>query len=494
MPIEYVGLAMRTYMVRRRLLWLVTLLVALVLLSGAGMLAVAVVARSAMAEAHAMELASRRAALLSVIVREQYIHEAHTIILRDRSHVGHHDEWVHQLDRELALLRQEAHGGAPPETLDAIRAASGELRRVFADEILTAIDRQDLPEVARAHEKANALVDDMTRHADALAKHFDEQAVAAEREAEDLIRMALAMAVVLGAVAATVAIGLGRRLWRSFAAPLATLEAVARRVERGDRSARVPPLAAAELSMVGIAVNRMLDALSAAELELVATERLAAVGRVAAGVAHEINNPIAVIRGYLKTMQSEVTEPALLEELAILDEEAFACQRIAHDLLVYARSPSVDPTPTEAAGLLRDAASRSGAEATRADGSPPVHVDAEQAILSVDPVRLRQVVVNLIQNARDSAAETPVEVHGAREGDGYRIEVLDRGPGITKEIRERLFEPFFTTRSNGTGLGLAVCFGLVTAHGGSISVEARPGGGSRFIVKLPGSIAGEART
>jgi signal transduction histidine kinase len=445
-----------------------------------------------MAEAHALELASRRAALLSVIVREQYIHEAHTIILRDRSHVGHHDEWVQQLDRELARLRQDADGAGPTGALDAIRAASGELRRVFADEILTAVDRQDWPEVARAHEAANALVDEMTRHADALAKHFDEQAVAAERRAEDLIRIALAMAVVLGALAATVAIALGRRLWRSFAAPLATLESVARKVERGDRSARVPPLAAAELSMVGDAVNRMLDALRAAEVELVAAERLAAVGRVAAGVAHEINNPIAVIRGYVKTMQSEASDPALLDELAILDEEAFACQRIAQDLLVYSRSPSVDPTPTEASALLRDAASRSEAEASRSDGSAPVHVEAEPAVLSVDPVRLRQVVVNLIQNARDSGADAPVEVHGARDGDGYRIEVLDRGPGIAKDVRERLFEPFFTTRSNGTGLGLAVCFGLVTAHGGSISVEARAGGGSRFIVKLPGTIAGEA--
>jgi two-component system NtrC family sensor kinase len=254
----------------------------------------------------------------------------------------------------------------------------------------------------------------------------------------------------------------------------------------------VPPLPAAELAMVGVAVNSMLDALIAAEVELVAAERLAAVGRVAAGVAHEINNPIAVIRGYVKTIQSEVTDPALLGELAILDEEAFACQRIAQDLLVYARSPSVDPTPTEASGLLREAASRSEVETARADGCPMVHVEAERAVLSVDPVRLRQVVVNLIQNARDSAADSPVEVHGARDGDGYRIEVLDRGPGIAKEARERLFEPFFTTRSNGTGLGLAVCFGLVTAHGGSISVEARPGGGSRFIVMLPGSIAGRA--
>jgi signal transduction histidine kinase len=121
-------------------------------------------------------------------------------------------------------------------------------------------------------------------------------------------------------------------------------------------------------------------------------------------------------------------------------------------------------------------------------------LDVEPALLSVDPLRIRQVVVNLVKNAREATlGEEAVEVRGRRRGTDYRIEVLDRGKGLSTEVRERLFEPFFTTRRDGTGLGLAVCYGLVTAHGGTIRAEARGGGGSQFVVDLPDVLVDEER-
>ncbi len=487
--------APRSYRLRSRLLLLVSVLVGLVVATGAGTVLTAVTARGAILAAHGYEVASRRAALLSVIAREQYIHEAHTIIVRDRSHVGHHDEWVKKLRAELEALRADVGAEEEAARLDVIHAASHDLTTLFSESILPAVDRQEWGEVIRAHERANAIVDTMTEHADALAAHFDQRAMQAEAEAERLIRIALAEAVAAGVVAAALAAVAARRLWRSFSAPLSSLDAVARRVTAGDREARVPPIAAAELAVLAEAFNRMLDALSRAEAEVVASERLAAVGRVAAGVAHEINNPIAVIRGYLKTMVQEATGPELREELVILDEEAVACQRIAEDLLVYARTPALAPRPAEASELLREAVERAESPSSRrAAGaeSPAVVVEAEAAMILVDPLRLRQVVVNLVNNAREaSTGADPVEVRGARQGEGYRIEVLDRGGGLSGEARDRLFEPFFSTRRNGTGLGLAVCYGLVAAHGGAIRAEPRPGGGTRFVVDLPGVVIEE---
>lgn len=185
------------------------------------------------------------------------------------------------------------------------------------------------------------------------------------------------------------------------------------------------------------------------------------LGRGAAGVAHEINNPIAIIRGYLKTMRQEAQTPELLEELVILDEEATACQRIAEDLLTYAHSPAMEPRTVQVSELLQDAVERSeGASSSRQrpDAAPAV-------VLSVDPLRIRQIVVNLVKNAREaSLGEEAVEVRGRCHGTDYRIEVLDRGKGLSAEVRERLFEPFFTTRRDGTGLGLAVCYGLVSSR------------------------------
>jgi signal transduction histidine kinase len=150
------------------------------------------------------------------------------------------------------------------------------------------------------------------------------------------------------------------------------------------------------------------------------------------------------------------------------------------------------PQPVDAVDLLHDAADRAEGVPSRrslALGAPAVVVDAEPAMVSVDPHRIRQVIVNLVSNAREATTNAePVLLRGRRDGDGYRIEVLDRGEGLSPDVIDHIFEPFFTTRRDGTGLGLAVCYGLVTAHGGSIRAEARPGGGATFIVDLPASI------
>lgn len=483
-----------TYRLRGRLLRVITVLVALVVVSGAATVFTGLGARRAISASHALEIASRRAALLSVVAREQYIHEAHTIILRDRSHVAHHDVWVHKLATELQDLRPDVDA-AGTQRLAAIEAASRDLETVFADAILPAIDRQDWAEVRRAHAQANDLVDRMTDQADLLAAYFDERATQAEQGAERLIRIAFLLAAALVAVAAVLAVLAARSLWRSFSMPLGALERVAEQVTAGDRRARVEPVAAAELAPVAEAFNRMLDALASAETELVAAERLAAIGRIAGGVAHEINNPIAIIRGYVKTMRRDAESPELRDELSILDDEAAACQRIAEELLMYARSPAMEPARIDAAELLRDAVERSESGPTRnADEGemPAVSVDVEAALIVVDALRIRQVVVNLVANAREATlGGEAILVRGRRRGDDYRIEVLDRGDGLSEEARTHLFEPFFTTRRDGTGLGLAVCYGLVTAHGGTIVAEPRPDGGSRLVVDLPGVIAQE---
>ncbi len=472
----------RSYRLRRGLAAFAAALVALVVVTGAGTVLIAIELRQAIVTARTMEASSRRAALLSVIVREQYIHEAHTIIVRDRSHMAHHDEWVRKLAAELATLRSDVdEQGA--ERLDAIAAASARLLEVFNKAILPAVDRSDWPAVHESHHRANALVDEMTGHADALADYFADRATSAQTRSEVLVRFAFAGSIVVGLVAATVAFALARRLWRSFARPLGALEEVARTVAEGERGARVASLAAAELEVVGRALNRMLDSLAAAEAELVDKERLAALGRVAAGVAHEINNPIAIIRGYVSEMKQDTQAVGLGRELEVIDEEARACERIASDLLLYARRPPIAKEAVPVGDLLGEAAKHGVPAAGLATA-----LEVEAAIIEVDPLRIRQVVVNLIRNAHDAGGAEPVLVRGSRRDEDYRIEVLDRGRGLSAEAHAHLFEPFFTTRRDGSGLGLAVSYGLVAAHGGSIRAEPREGGGTRFVVELPGVV------
>jgi signal transduction histidine kinase len=211
---------------------------------------------------------------------------------------------------------------------------------------------------------------------------------------------------------------------------------------------------------------------------------MAAIGQLAAGVAHEINNPIGVIRGYLRTMIPEAERAELKKELEILDEEAAACQRIADDLVAYARAPEINRSEIDVGALLKATAERF--EASGESKGTRVRVEADFVELWVDPVRFRQVMQNLFRNAVQAAPkDSVVEVYGEATADTYRVRVLDRGNGIPEELRTRIFEPFVSGRINGTGLGLAVCSGILRAHGGQIEAHARDGGGSEFIVALP---------
>ncbi|HEU4407779.1 MAG TPA: ATP-binding protein [Polyangiaceae bacterium] len=433
--------------------------------------------------AHQLEVSARRASAIGRLAREQYIHEAHTVLLRDASHAEHHDAYVATFERELEALRPDVDAEGRAD-LDAIAAESKRLASLYANEMLPAMNEGDTARLRRANHDADHAVDHMTARADRVADTFAHRAMESERAVERMTAWLVFAAVGTGLAATALAAAIARGLWAALVRPLNALRDAAERVAGGDVGARVEPLAAEELAVVGGAINGMLDALARAERQLLAAERFAAIGRVAAGVAHEINNPIGIIRGYVKTIREDTTDPELRKEMDILDEEASACQRIAEDLLTFARAPALSPRETDARALVEDALARTlGAGAA---GGAEVVSSVEAAPLCVDPVRVRQVLTNLVRNALQTGSARKVEIRGRRAGhDRYRFEVLDDGPGVTDEVRERLFEPFFTTRREGAGLGLAVCYGLVVAHGGRIHAENRPAGGLAVTVELP---------
>ena len=475
---------MRSYYLRARLIASLVALVALVLVSASAALGTALACGRAMTSAHRYESAARKAASLGRLAREQYIHEAHTILLGDHSHLDHHDAWVHRFQAEAEAFRADLPEDAA-RRVDEILTSSRELARVFADAIVPAVSRNDHAAVAAAHAQANALVDDMTSHADALADALEQRALAAEHDAEATSGWMRWTAIVSCALALVFAFGVARRIWTGFSQPVNVLLDVSDRVANGDRRARVGKLPAAELDRVGAAFDAMLDALAAQQAALVAAERFAALGRVAAGVAHEINNPIMVIRGYASQLRGLPRAELVRDELAIIDEEAAICQRIADDLLAYTRAPALELEDIDARTLAEDVRAKCRVE-TR--GDQDIRLDVEAAVLRVDPIRLRQVLVNLVRNGLHVDA-AGVEIQGEARGDRYVFRVSDNGPGIAASAREHLFEPFYTTKADGSGLGLSVSFGLVAAHGGSIHAEDRPGGGTTMVVDLPEVVA-----
>jgi len=311
------------------------------------------------------------------------------------------------------------------------------------------------------------------------------------RKIEQATQRASMAAVIVGICGVFLVLGLAilhsLELRGAILGPLATLERAAKRLGAGDEVEPLGEVGTGELQTVARAFDHMAEQLRERERQLLEKERLAAIGELATGVAHEINNPIGVILGYLGTMIPETEDASLREELSILEQEARACQRIVEDLKTFARAPALHPSEVDIAALLNDAATRF--RASEASEGHEVEVQAAPHFMSVDAVRMRQVLSNLLANAAQASAESdPIEVKGVRTASGYRVMIRDHGPGVAIEDRMLVFEPFHSKRPGGTGLGLAVCRGIIEAHGGNIYVGEAADGGALFAIDLPSAL------
>jgi len=224
--------------------------------------------------------------------------------------------------------------------------------------------------------------------------------------------------------------------------------------------------------------------------QLIRSERLAAIGQLAGGVGHELRNPLGAIKNAVyyvkgKMAKSELgqKEPRVLEFLDIMDDEINSSNKIINDLLGFSRvgKPSVSPTRIEK--VIEDALSRTpipeNIELTK-------KLDTALPEVEIDPDQIQQVLVNIITNAVQAMPDGGKLTIGAREEKkSLEMEIADTGGGVPEEATDKIFDPLFTTKAKGIGLGLAVCKSIIDRHEGHIEVKSKVGKGTTFRIKLP---------
>ncbi len=226
------------------------------------------------------------------------------------------------------------------------------------------------------------------------------------------------------------------------------------------------------------------------ERQMVQADKLSSIGRLASGVAHEINNPLGIILGYTQLLLRDEREGTdRYEDLKTIEKHARMCKTIVGDLLKFARMAPTQKQHGDIHEVLDGTLAILGHQ-LESDGITVVReYDKPMPAMIMDTNKMTQVFLNILMNARDAMGKQAgrVCVRTKREAGWCVVEIEDSGQGIPAEHRGKIFDPFFTTKppGEGTGLGLSVSYGIVTDHGGTIQVEHAPQGGAVFVLRLP---------
>jgi two-component system sensor histidine kinase HydH len=235
-------------------------------------------------------------------------------------------------------------------------------------------------------------------------------------------------------------------------------------------------------------IGRTIDQLQQREHEVLRTEQLAAVGQLAAGVAHELRNPLTSIKMLVQTgLEGDSPTGLGAEDLALVEQEVRRMESYIRTFLDFARPPRSERRQTDLNAVVRRAVTLTEGRARRQQVALTEAFPADPVMLDIDPEQVQQVLVNLLLNAIDAlprGGEVVVTVEQSQDGP-IAVSVRDNGPGIAPGVRERLFQPFVSGKADGVGLGLSICKRLVEAHGGSIDAEDAPGGGTVVRFTLP---------
>lgn len=238
-------------------------------------------------------------------------------------------------------------------------------------------------------------------------------------------------------------------------------------------------------NMGSIIMIQDMTELETLKLELSHVERLGIIGQMAAGITHEIRNPMAVVRGFLQLMR-EKSSDNLDHYYRIVLDELDRANSIINDFLALAQNKTEQKEESRLHDIIHELTPLLWADANLRGQSIEVDLDHKVPVLMLNPKEIKQLILNLCRNAMEAMEDKgQLTIITSVVENGIELHVSDTGPGISSEEQAKLFQPFYTTKSKGTGLGLALCQSILDKHGGKISVRSELGVGTTFIVLLP---------
>jgi signal transduction histidine kinase len=320
-----------------------------------------------------------------------------------------------------------------------------------------------------------------------VSSSIDELSAAARSREINSIWALAVLAVLTLAVGILVSLHVRRLL-----APLARVTSRSRAVARGDLTSREVAPSDDEIGQLEAAFETMVSGLAGAQALALSNERLAAIGKMAAHVTHEIRNPLSAMGLNVEMLEEELAQENGIERaevknlLAAIQREVQRLEHLSEEYLRVARLPQPRMEAEDLASAVREIVEFATPEIENAGCSVAMHFATNLPPALFDEAQLRQALLNLLRNAREAMpGGGPIDVSVSAEGMSVVLTVDDQGIGVPEEIRARVFDPFFSTKGEGTGLGLAITRHIVEAHGGNVTCESRTGGGTRFRVDLP---------
>ena len=284
---------------------------------------------------------------------------------------------------------------------------------------------------------------------------------------------------------------------RRITRPLERLSSAVRKIAKGDFDVNVAIKSSDEIGELSTSFNDMAAelkkreaSLKKAQYALIQSEKMAAVGNLSAGLAHEVKTPVSAVLGDAQLSKRKLTDPeALKGYLDTIEHETRRCNEIIGNLMQFSRVEKGDHSQI----FVNDVVSKSAAIVDHQLSLANVRISCELGqnipAISGNANQLQQVLMNLMINAQQAMGDGggKVDIVTFVNGESVMITVVDTGPGIDEDIAAKIFEPFFTTKpaGEGTGLGLSVTYGIIQDHGGDISVERAESGGAKFVIRLP---------